>query len=362
MILESAPDIHYTFEIRAEHIDEEMAYLFSQLYCSLQIGLQSIHLPVLEKINRTFHSQEFFDHVLLLHHEQIPYGFDLIYGLPEDSLDGFLESLDFTFSMIPNHIDIFPLSVLPGTEIYDNAESYQLHYSGPDYTVTHTPTFSEADMAQAGRVANSVDRFYNQGKAVTWFDILLTYLDLRPSEFFTLVCNLNPEPSGTDILEYQLLVVEAILQELQISGPWLTIKETIRYFWLSNNVLSSAQDEGPFFGAYTLNPQLQLGTFDSNPLEIVSLLENGIQDFDELTRQVSPCRVYLAVYEADGEIQHYECTLGEYELLEAARSRNEASLFDFMKQPDSPALLTHLEALGLVSYSSSGTKEVVQSI
>ncbi|GAB6091737.1 hypothetical protein JCM12856_33320 [Spirochaeta dissipatitropha] len=353
MMIESAPDIHYTLEIRAEHIDEEMALLFSQLYCSLQIGLQSIHAAVLKTINRSFNMQEFTANVLLLHNEQIPYGFDLIYGLPGDSLDGFLQSLDFAFSMVPNHIDIFPLSVLPGTELYDMADSYELSYDKEDdYTVTHTPTFTTADMKQASRIADSVERFYNQGKAVSWFDILLNYLHLSPSEFFTITCaEISSLPADTRAIDYQLAAVEAVLKKLNITGSWIVIRETIRYFWHANNVLSNEANTDAFFDDYFINPQLQLCRFERNPLEIIDCMEHDIQDFDTILRETSTCQLNLAIYEADSGIQHYDCSQEEYELLEAVHSGNQSAIRDIVNQPDITVLLTGLEASGLIGRS-----------
>jgi len=161
--------------------------------------------------------------------------------------------------------------------------------------------------------------------------------------------NVPPQPADSDSLEYQLTVVESVLKSLKLTGSWPSIKETIRYFWLSNNVLSTGQEEGPFYQGYTLNPQLQLGEFELNPLEILSLLENGLQDFGQIKGLVSTGRTYLAVYEADSVIQHHECTPAEYRLLEAARSRNQAALSDILEQPGTGQLLAQLEAYGLVS-------------
>ena len=41
MIAQTAPEIHFTFEVRTEFLDREMAKLFKSVNCSLQIGLQS---------------------------------------------------------------------------------------------------------------------------------------------------------------------------------------------------------------------------------------------------------------------------------------------------------------------------------
>ncbi|HEX4846287.1 MAG TPA: B12-binding domain-containing radical SAM protein, partial [Geothrix sp.] len=117
LMAEKAPDIQFFFEVRSEFLDEEMAGLFAAIRCTLQIGLQSAHDEVLRHISRAFDPGDFEAKILLLHQAGVPYGFDLIYGLPGDSLGGFRESVDFAMGLVPNHLDVFRLSVLPGTRL-----------------------------------------------------------------------------------------------------------------------------------------------------------------------------------------------------------------------------------------------------
>ena len=124
MILKTAPLIHFTFEIRAEFIDREIAELFAGIHCSLQVGLQSAHPEVLANVNRTIDTVKFAEKISLLNSAGAIFGLDLIYGLPGDTPDGFKESLNYALRLQPNHLDIFPLAVIPGTALYDQAESF----------------------------------------------------------------------------------------------------------------------------------------------------------------------------------------------------------------------------------------------
>ena len=54
------------------------------------------------------------------------FGFDLIYGLPGDNLSGFCNSIDFALNLMPNNLELFCLSVLPGTDLFDAAKGYGL--------------------------------------------------------------------------------------------------------------------------------------------------------------------------------------------------------------------------------------------
>ena len=66
MILKTAPLIHFTFEIRAEFIDSEIAGLFAGVHCSLQVGLQSAHPEVLANVNRTIDTVKYAEKIALL--------------------------------------------------------------------------------------------------------------------------------------------------------------------------------------------------------------------------------------------------------------------------------------------------------
>ena len=185
LIAGTAPGIHFFFEIRSEFLDRELARLFASIKCTLQIGLQSSQAAVLRHIGRTFDRKDFQAKILLLHQAGATYGFDLIYGLPGDTLDGWRASLDFALAMAPNHLDIFRLSVLPGTRLRETAAGFGLDYQAENpYQVLATPTFSGADLDRAGRIARACDRFYNDGKAVPWFGIVQAALELAPSELF----------------------------------------------------------------------------------------------------------------------------------------------------------------------------------
>ena len=166
LLVQKAQDIHFIFELRAELLDEELADLFSQLNCSLQIGLQSSSPTVLKAINRRFDQALFLKKIDLLNRRGIVFGLDLIIGLPHDSFPIFCNSLDFTVGCKPSNIDIFALSLLPGTSLADNAGKFGIkHQEDSPYTVISTPTYPEGDIAKALKLKDACDLLYTKGEA-----------------------------------------------------------------------------------------------------------------------------------------------------------------------------------------------------
>ena len=184
LIARIAPQIHFHFEVRSEFIDRELAELFAGITCSLQIGLQSADPQVLKGVGRNFRRDDFVSRTMLLNESGAVFGFDLMYGLPDDTLHGFRDSLDFALGLYPNHLDIFPLAILPGTALAGRSDSIGLRYlPQPPYTLISSPSFSVKDMIEAHKLATACDIFYTRGRAVAWFNGMLDALGQRPAEF-----------------------------------------------------------------------------------------------------------------------------------------------------------------------------------
>lgn len=288
LIAAEAPAIHFFFEIRSEFIDPELARLFASIRCSLQIGLQSADDAVLRKISRGIDRADFEARVLLLHEAGATYGFDLIYGLPGDTLAGFCASLDFALTLAPNHLDIFPLSVLPGTRLRETAPGLGLeHLQGIPYTVTASPGFSAPDMREAARLAQACDRLYNQGKAVPWFALLVDALGWAPSEVFRQFADfLEVHPEG-DTTALQEAFFRTCFRDPKLAG---VASDLIAYFGHSGALQEAA----------ALDPEpsaapSRLASFNHDPNALLELLDSGVTDLESLAAMLPerPCQVLL---------------------------------------------------------------------
>ena len=185
-IAKKAPGMFFYFEARAELIDRELAKSFASIPCSLQIGLQSSNPDVLSRVHRTLDKKLFVRNVGFLNESGAVFGFDLIYGLPGDTLAGFKNSIDFALSLYPNNLELFCLSVLPGTTLHDDAIGFGLTWEQePPYHVLCTPTFSAEDIAHAAKLSRAVNIFYTQGRAVPWFNAIINPLHEKASVFLS---------------------------------------------------------------------------------------------------------------------------------------------------------------------------------
>ncbi len=185
IIEKKAPGMFFYFEARAEFIDRELAHAFARIPCALQIGLQSANPDVLKNVHRTLDKKKFIKNIGFLNEAGVTFGFDLIYGLPGDDFKGFCDSIDFALSLYPNNLELFCLSVLPGTDLHDTAKSFGLEWEQtPPYHVLCTPKFTTEDLAKCERLSKAVNLFYNDGRAVPWLNSVLYPLHEKPSAFF----------------------------------------------------------------------------------------------------------------------------------------------------------------------------------
>ena len=188
LLISKAPSyMHFTFEIRAELVDEELAQMFAQLNCSLQIGLQSSDEEVLKQINRRFDKELFEKKVKLLSSKGVAFGLDIIIGLPKDNLKRFRNTVNFAVSLIPSNIDCFLLSLLPGTELTLRSDEFGLvTHDDAERTIRSTPMFSEKDIEIALSIRKGMDLFYTKGQSCMWIHCVLETLNITACNLFSL--------------------------------------------------------------------------------------------------------------------------------------------------------------------------------
>ncbi|MCU0559656.1 MAG: radical SAM protein [Desulfobacterales bacterium] len=144
--------IRFLSEIRAEAIDERLADLLAAAgFNWFEIGLQSTNPRALRIMNRPTRLDRFLKGAARLKQRGITPSIDLIIGLPGDDLGGFMRSVDFVADHgLIDDVQIFPLSVLPGTRFRRRRRELGLHFEPhPPYTVTATPAFGPEDFLLA---------------------------------------------------------------------------------------------------------------------------------------------------------------------------------------------------------------------
>lgn len=301
LIAKKTPDTFYYFEARAEFIDRQMAQSFTKIPCAIQFGLQSADENVLKLVNRPFNKKLFVKNIGYLNEAGAIFGFDLIYGLPGETLRGFKDGIDFAISLYPNNLELFCLSVLPGTDLFDRAKELNLTFEDkPPYHIIHTDKYSADDIKRAGELSQACNLFYNDGKAVPWFNTVCRVLKTKPSEFFkrfyefekqknilsaaTDICN---PMDGKQIEQLQIDFVTEQLKERHQDKYIRAASDVIKFNGAisrttesrKSETISLAYDAEYIASEYATDLQFFVANVKPKPCKMQTFIRNGQVDF-----------------------------------------------------------------------------------
>lgn len=310
--------LHFHFEAKADFLDRETVHLLSRLRCSVQIGLQSARPEILRTIHRQFDPELFIRRLHMLQAEGVTFGLDLMYGLPGDDYAGFRHSLGFALDRSPNHVEIFPLAVLPGTTLHRRREELGLRaLDHPPYHVLESPGCSAADLRRCRELAAAADLFYNVGRAVAFFPALLKATGLGAASFLeqfalwvleseadTAKRFFSPEKwSTSEVLALQERYVTFLLQKNQRTDLLPAALDLMRFHFhyaetlLGEETLPARPGRlpktDPWETPWRTGPAVHLVSFSYEVLELQEMEEADLETFTAMFRPVGSTAIFL---------------------------------------------------------------------
>jgi anaerobic magnesium-protoporphyrin IX monomethyl ester cyclase len=145
-------------EMWAEFVDEELAGLMKAAnFDYVELGLQTTDAKTLVTIERRLKMEQFIAGIRHLKKAGLYIELHLIFGLPGDTLPKFRNSLNFAATLEPTDIGVFPLQVLPGTDLWTQGESFGLSFDREaPHLLTSTSTLTSKDLAFGFQIARSI--------------------------------------------------------------------------------------------------------------------------------------------------------------------------------------------------------------
>jgi radical SAM superfamily enzyme YgiQ (UPF0313 family) len=139
-------------ELNAEDLDGDLVRRLARTGVNnVEVGLQTTNPRALEVIHRRFSPEDFLTGVKLLREADIRAVVDIIVGLPGDTLDDVKRSVDFLVADEAfDDLQLYPLSLLPGTELRQRASDLGLRYRRePPYYVLETGQMTREEIREA---------------------------------------------------------------------------------------------------------------------------------------------------------------------------------------------------------------------
>lgn len=138
------------FEFAIGQLDKDIIEALLEMPESeYNFGVQTTNPPALKAISRAFNKEIFereYNALAVNHNVTV----DAIYGLPEDSIDGYKRTLDY-MAALPNVRRILtnPLILLPGSPYWHQKEKWGFVYDPKTYLLIRSNHWSEKDMQEA---------------------------------------------------------------------------------------------------------------------------------------------------------------------------------------------------------------------
>jgi hypothetical protein len=197
---------------------------------------------------------------------------------------------------------------LPGTRLAETAPEFGLVYAHePPYRIISSPTFGEAALATAARVAEACTLFYNKGAAVPWFGLLLENLQWTPAQLFSRLSTWLEEGNRdlTDVPQLQQAFLHRLFDERDQPDSGRIAADIAAWFGHFAALTDPARPcrhEEPEPGYTYLNPLFVFARFRTDPGELLANLQRGISDFEELAffLEEEPCEALI--YLDEGEV------------------------------------------------------------
>lgn len=168
-ILQHNRSSRFHFEIGAHLLDEATLALLEQVPKDLfqfEIGVQSTLPQTLAGISRHASMERLEHNVRRLRQAgNIHLHLDLIAGLPGETYEQFLVSLDRVAALRPHHLQVEAVKLLPGSPLRSQAAERGLRYDPhPPYRVLATPQIDFTQLEKLRGMSRLLDLTYNSGR------------------------------------------------------------------------------------------------------------------------------------------------------------------------------------------------------
>ncbi|MFT5658976.1 MAG: radical SAM superfamily enzyme YgiQ (UPF0313 family) [Gammaproteobacteria bacterium] len=192
-------DLYLHFEVIPDNLPEKLKAVlikFPKNSLQFEIGVQTFDPGIQQLISRKQNNEKTCENLIWLRQNTGAHiHADLIFGLPEDTLDNFASSFDQLVALKPQEIQLGILKRLRGAPINRHSAWYQLRYNpNAPYNILSTRDISFTTMQRVNRFARFWDMIGNSGR---FRETLPIILDDDPFQRFLTLSDLLYEKAGS---------------------------------------------------------------------------------------------------------------------------------------------------------------------
>lgn len=331
----------------------------------LNFGIQTANQKVHENLMTSFNVEKAFSNIrYMANYPDISFGIDLIAGLPKMTFDDFLEDLETVFYLLPVSINVYRLSMYPGTRIYNRMREfdYQVEHSYPFLAVSN-PQFSKREFEKAGEIGDGIDLLYNKGRLVSVITMLSKGLDMPCHEIVSrwhkwlkkqdeTFLGMDPEMiEYHDLFKFIKDYFNYLFERFQRKKLWPLALDILNH---NDFYTSSLMDPEPDVITYPyqlpgindntvigMNKSAFIGKFSFN---IEDVMDTGYIDMKKYCHEVEKETTYGLVYRMEGGVFTRTITDEEGRLFRFIRKKGHTTVAQMQNK------FKNIDAVELVSY------------
>lgn len=173
------PDLYLHFEVIPDNLPDKLKTVLQRFpHNSLQfeIGVQTFDPAIQTLISRKQNNDKTKDNIRWLRQNTGAHlHTDLIFGLPEDTLDNFADSFNQLIALAPQEIQLGILKRLRGAPLNRHNDDYALKFNPQaPYNILSTSKISFNDMQRVNRFARFWDMIGNSGRFSATLPLILS--------------------------------------------------------------------------------------------------------------------------------------------------------------------------------------------
>jgi radical SAM superfamily enzyme YgiQ (UPF0313 family) len=150
-------DGRLSIQCRAEMITEAFIQSLDGLDVKLEFGLQTIHKKEGQAVNRNNNMEKVHRGLNMVNEAGIEFELSIIFGLPDQTIESFIETVDWCLSSGATAIKAFPLMLLRGTELEERKEEWGLVESlGTMPVVLSSNSYSIENWQSMGKISQAL--------------------------------------------------------------------------------------------------------------------------------------------------------------------------------------------------------------
>lgn len=179
----------FHFEISADILKEDFISEVARAEkgaFQFEAGIQSMNADTLSVIGRKCDMDKLCDNIKrLVTLRNCHIHTDLIAGLPEESLESFIEGFNKSYTLGADMLQLGFLKFLHGSPLRENAAAFPCKFSPePPYEIISTPTMTQADLDTLRTAEKEVDRLHNSDRFTRTLEYIFEATDLAPFELY----------------------------------------------------------------------------------------------------------------------------------------------------------------------------------